>query len=174
LTVETFQTEFEIDALVGVISLMRPQRILEVGAWHGGTLRHWMNLATDAVVVIDDEMRMADTWQRWADELGVELHLLHGHSEDPAIVERAQQFGPYDFCFIDGDHTYKTVRADWEHYGPPLTSIVALHDIIERPGYGVSQLWQEIRAQPGARWMEINETVEPHNETRHGIGVVWT
>lgn len=151
-----------------------PIRILEIGAWHGGTLWHWLRVGT-VVTVIDDEMRMADLWQEWAALEDAELHLLKGVSQDPAILADAAKNDPYDVLFIDGDHSYEAVRQDWENYSPMVGSggMVALHDIVERPGYGVSRLWGEIKSVPGMRWMEIVETVEPGNESRCGIGVVW-
>jgi predicted O-methyltransferase YrrM len=142
---------------------------------YGGSLRRWLGILPigGCAVVVDDTMRLADEWREWAAEADVELHLLHGHSQDPGIVTAAQSLGPYDFCFIDADHTYEAVSDDWLNFGP-LSSVVAFHDIIERPGYGVSQVWQEIKAESGRRWMEINATVPPEDETRNGIGIVWT
>jgi cephalosporin hydroxylase len=172
--VETFQAEWELGRLVSVFDQMQPSTVLEIGAWHGGTLWHWL-LPNTTVVVIDDEMRMADTWHEWAKRRRATLHLLQGPSQEPAIIAAARRHGPYEFVFIDGDHRYEAVRADAENYAPMVApgGALAFHDIIERPGYGVSQVWGEIKSRPGARWMEIAETVEPGNESRCGIGILW-
>ena len=37
---------------------------------------------------------------------------------------------PFDFIFIDGDHTEEAMRADWEGWSPLAASIVALHDTV--------------------------------------------
>jgi predicted O-methyltransferase YrrM len=65
------------------------------------------------------------------------------------VVEEVKALGPYDFAFIDGDHRYEGVKADWENYGP-LAKIVVFHDIVkpkagERQELGVWRLWEEIR-----------------------------
>lgn len=169
-----FQNDFELQQLVDLARRAMPIRILEVGAWHGGTLWHWLRIGT-IVAVVDDEMRMADLWREWAAQADAELHLIRGMSQDPAVVRAAAAFDPYDVLFIDADHSYEAVRRDWENYSPLVGSrgIVAFHDIVERPGYGVSRLWGEIKAVPGTRWVEIVQTVEPANESRCGIGVTW-
>ena len=45
--------------------------------------------------------------------------------------------------FIDGDHSYRGVKQDWEMYGH-LGKQVIFHDIKIGNGLGVSQLWNEI------------------------------
>lgn len=44
--------------------------------------------------------------------------------------------GPVDFVFIDGDHSFEGIRADWETWSPKVApnGIVALHDVLPRPG----------------------------------------
>jgi hypothetical protein len=52
--------------------------------------------------------------------------------------------------------------------------VVAFHDILPRSGYGVSLVWAEVKASEGARWIEIGQQeVEPGNEGRCGVGIVW-
>jgi len=170
--VETFQNPWELSLLVNLVDRLRPEAILEVGAMYGGTLRHWLWGGATRVVVVDDQMRGADAWEAWA---GVkDLCLLQGLSQDGTLVQQAAELGPYDFAFIDADHSYDAVLADWRNYGP-MTSVIAFHDILPRPGYGVSRLWGELRSAPGARCVEIvhNETL-PGNEGPCGIGVLWT
>ena len=172
--VEAYQNEWELKQLMVLLNAEMPRSVLEVGAMYGGTLQEWLDLVwVEKVVVVDDEMRGAEEWGRWADRVAVELTLLQGASQDPALIAAARREGPFDFVFIDADHTYNAVKADWESYSP-MARIVALHDILERPGYGVSQLWSEIKAQPQTRCMEIchNATL-PGNEGPCGIGVVW-
>jgi hypothetical protein len=92
---------------------------------------------------------------------GHETHLFLGNSRAPSLVAAVQALGPYDFCFIDGDHSYEGVKADWENYGPHA-KIVAFHDIINN--VGCFRLWNEIKAE--------YRTVEYTSSMFLGIGVV--
>jgi predicted O-methyltransferase YrrM len=94
--------------------------------------------------------------------LGYDAHLFLGNSRAPSLVAAVQALGPYDFCFIDGDHTYEGVKADWENYGPHAKT-VAFHDIVNN--VGCFRLWNEIKAA-GYR------TVEYTSSVFLGIGVV--
>ena len=170
MSVEAYQNEWELAQMMDIVSGLKPRSILEVGAMFGGTLQHWVPIA-EHVVVVDDEMRNASEWERWADDWNTQLDLLQGMSQDPALVEQARALGPYDFIFIDADHRYESVKADWENYSPMIApgGVFAFHDTqhIGDPSYGVEQLWGEITAQPDVRWVHIVMT------NHCGIGLLW-
>lgn len=173
--IETFQNEWELEELVRIFDYHGPAKVLEIGSWDGGTLWHWL-LNSDLVVAVDDRMNRADDWLYWSNAIGTDLHLIQGKSQDPRVVDEAFGYGPYNFLFIDGDHTYDSVRKDWDNYSPMVRKggIIALHDILPRPGYGVSQLWEQITSLEGVRYMTICQNeVMPGNEGRCGIGVVF-
>ncbi len=48
-----------------------------------------------------------------------EIRILHGLSQDPAILEQAST-SEYDLVVVDGDHTYAGVKNDVDRYGPLL------------------------------------------------------
>ncbi len=52
----------------------------------------------------------------------------------------------YDFCFIDGDHSYKSVKYDYENM-KKYCKIICLHDIklTIRQYEGAKKLWKEIK-----------------------------
>ena len=168
--VDTFQNSWELEQLLAVVERLAPVSVLEVGTWHGGTLWHWLQFA-GSVVAIDDEMRLAADWRQWAEEAGATLHLLQGRSQDPAIVEQARELGPYDFIFIDGDHTYEAVKADWANYRDMVWpgGVFCFHDTqhIGDATYGVEQLWGEITSETDVRWMHLAQT------THCGIGILF-
>jgi predicted O-methyltransferase YrrM len=169
---ECYQNEWELKQLVAIYRELDVYSALEVGAMYGGSLRRWLGRGT-TVVVVDDQMRRAAEWERWASSADANLVLLQGQSNNTELVWKAADLGPYQFVFIDADHTYEAVREDWENFSPMVgkDGVVAFHDIVERPGYGVSYLWDEIKAQPKSRTVEI--IGEPVHEYRCGIGVVW-
>jgi predicted O-methyltransferase YrrM len=173
-TLEVLQTEWELEMMVKVCRAQRPVRILEVGAWEGGTLWHWLNSSAGTVVVVDDAMRNADLWQAWAYDAHTTLKLVQGRCENQDVVEQARKLGPYDLVFVDADHAYHAVKTDWENYSTMLApgGAFAFHDIIVRPDYGVSILWEQIKAEPGICWMEIVRTPDSP-DIWGGIGICW-
>jgi predicted O-methyltransferase YrrM len=168
--VDVFQNEWELDQMLAVVEREQPKRILEVGSWDGGTLWHWLQIAEE-VVSIDDGMRRAEDWKQWADDANTDLILLQGLSQDAELIEKARELGPYDFIFIDADHTYPAVHADWVNFSPMIAEggVFAFHDTqhIGDPSYGVEQLWNEITSQPDVRWLHIVMT------NHCGIGMLW-
>ena len=173
--IETFQAEFELEQMVAAVERHDPETALEIGIWDGGTLWHWLQIAYE-VVAVDDRMRRQGDWFEWAQEKHTELHLYQGMSNDPSVIEKVEQHAPYDFLFIDADHTYPSVLADWNNYSPMVKEggLVAFHDIFARPGYGVSRLWGELTSTEGCRYMEIRHNeVQADNEGLCGIGLIW-
>lgn len=73
-----------------------------------------------------------DTWQEFLDNTkSYKDHIvpIRGYSTD-VVCEVAANTGFIDLLFIDGDHTYEGVKADWEAYKVFLRSgsVVVLHD----------------------------------------------
>ncbi len=100
--------------------------------------------------------------------LGHDADLFLGNSHSLDAVVWAKQWAPYDFVFIDGDHDYAGVKADWESYGP-FGKMVGLHDVELLPD--VRQLWNEIKATGRKTdWCALPQA-RYHNR-RLGIGVV--
>ena len=82
---------------------------------------------------------------------------------------------PFDFIFIDGDHSANAAMADWRNYWPMLRTggFLAFHDIaypdINHEGVGVGIVWREVRNN--GKWQEFIR--EPNPEQTMGIGVMW-
>lgn len=77
--------------------------------------------------------------------LGSDILPIHMRSNDAIGVIKKHFSGDVDFLFIDGDHSYEGVKADWDNWMPLLTrpAIVVFHDI-EVPCFGVKQLYTEL------------------------------
>ena len=75
---------------------------------------------------------------------------------------------PIDLLFIDGDHSYESVKLDYELYGPLTKHLLAIHDIHTptKPNY-VKRFWKELIVIE-----KIHTVVEIKNYTRPGIGLI--
>src|SRR5205085_9029904 len=101
--------------------------------------------------------------------------LLRGDSHDPAMAARLRALlagRPVDVLFIDGDHRYEGVKADFEAYSPLVRpgGLVAFHDIVPDPGQEgmeVSRFWKDISTRhPSA------ELIASPDQHGYGIGVL--
>ena len=109
---------------------------------------------------------------------------LRGSSRDEHVLARVARLvadAPVDLLFIDGDHSYEGVAADYRLYRPLVRpgGLIVFHDIVPaattgdpRAGHrwvgGVPQFWQEVRPQGVHSW----EFVEHWDQGGFGIGVI--
>ncbi len=110
------------------LAKLNPQRGLEIGNFCGGTTLFWQTLAP-LIVSIDLEPANHEDGQFPCGRLSdVKFILGDSHAQETRL--RAEEFAPYDFLFIDGDHTREGVRMDYEMYAPLVRrgGIVGFHD----------------------------------------------
>ena len=135
------QDEREFWPLIEEISKIHPRRILEIGTNHGGSTVFWDQLVGPEGLVVGldkcgfegDIMSMFRP--EFCDHTPVsDLRLLKRDSHAPETVEEMAALFPegIDFLFIDGDHSYKGVKQDFEDYSPLVRTggLVACHDTL--------------------------------------------
>ncbi len=179
------QVRAEIDALMGTVATRRPKTVLEIGTEWGGTLLLLtLAAAPDATIIsIDMPTGGFGGYPRWKAAYfhrfvlpSQRLHLLRANSHLLTTVQTVQTIlagRPLDLLFIDGDHTYGGVKADWGMYGPLVgpDALVVFHDIVPHPPRTqceVHALWQELKATFPHR-----EIVANGAQSWGGIGVLW-
>ena len=186
--VPVYQDKSEISRLVELVKNLKPERILEIGSLHGGTLWYWMNAVNGALIVSVDSgvqsfnSRFSDIeydrlilWPQWEKETGCTIIQIRADSTSVETIEAVKAYAPFDFIFIDGGHDYNTAMTDWMNYYPLLNQggMLAFHDIAypdnNPDGYAVGKVWREVRAR--GRWQEIIRENNP--EGIWGIGVMW-
>lgn len=153
------QNKVELETLVEWLKGQDIYRILEIGSRDGIVLRYMaQNLPLVAEVASIDmpngpwgyggsERSLLKQLTRLEQD-GIRARYMLGDSKDAAQIRFAETYGPYDFIFIDGDHSYEGVLADYRNYGP-IGRIVGFHDIShpeDSPAYGATKVWNEVRA----------------------------
>lgn len=167
-----YQWEAEFTELLRIYRKRKPERVLEIGTYQGGTLYHWLNQAAPGttVVSLDSYLVGVDNraaYEDWLPE-GVRLHVLSADSRHANTIKKVRALGPFDWIFIDAGHFYEEVRDDWENYRPVAApgAVVVFHDILPPsrtwPDIQVAWLWKEIKsfgwktqeiiAYPDAEW----------------------
>lgn len=164
--VHAYQDPAEFGRLWELVASRPHARVLEVGSLFGGTLWWWSHLPDiEALVSVDvptgwalqsEEIREARAqWDGWFAPR-CKFTLIDGDSHDRATIDRVE--GPFDFAFIDGDHTYEGIRSDWLGYSPLVRpgGLVAFHDTWpngSRVEAGVVKWVDELRHQvPSIEW----------------------
>lgn len=134
----------EIGAYLGASSciiasgLNDSSRLFSIDTWQNDAM-----ISTEAEAK-DPMLLPQDTFQQFLDNvryIGNKVTPLRGWSTD--MVHHLKGYQQIGFLFIDGDHSYESVKADWHAYAPLLgiNSIVAFHDT----GWaeGVNQIIEE-------------------------------
>lgn len=132
-------------------------------------------MAVDLPGALWGKKSSVDYLQRAAADLrekGYVIDVIIGDSTAPKVVERVLAKGRFDAALIDGDHTYKGVKKDWDNYRD-CAPIIAFHDIVgegmcERVHFNpveVPRFWKELK-------LTVAETIElVDRDSKMGIGV---
>ena len=185
-TIEPRQNSAEIEELYKTVIDLAPMRVLEIGTARGGTLYLWTQAAAkDATIVSVDlpegqfgggypacRIPFYQAFKRPEQK----LYLLRKDSHQTNTVEEVNKLfnnDLIDFAFIDGDHTYEGVKADFLYYGPLVRpgGLIGFHDILPRPdlpSIQVNRFWKELRKKYNTR-----EIIGPDESGRKiGIGLI--
>ena len=180
---EATQIESEIIAALELFEQEQPRRVLEIGTARGGNFYLLSRAAAEDATLVSLDLPGGpfgggySTWKlpiyRRLVRPGQRPVFLRANSHDVSsveIVRRHLNQQPLDLAFIDGDHTYQGVKRDWELYSPLVRAggLIAFHDIVENPGWGVNRLWNEVKTSGVQYW----EFVADPKQGWAGIGIV--
>lgn len=119
-------------ALHGLIRLLRPQTVVEIGRLEGVS-GEWMLAAMEDnkkghldSVDIQTKRECIPRLAPWEDKGMITVHEFDSHGPQAAAL--AQKLDPIDFIFIDGDHTPDAVEADCRLWLPHVRGYVLFHD----------------------------------------------
>ena len=177
-----YQHMAEITRLCTRLATSDVLRVLEIGTHRGGTAACFATIATDLVVSIDKpDGQWGGIGEAASHERDEGLRrdfphwqIVRGDSHDLSTrqaVEAIANGVPFDFLFIDGDHSEAGVTADFLDYRHMVKpgGLIGFHDIAsteehDRVGCQVDRLWRELRngrhgfygiedlTQPGLPW----------------------
>ena len=101
------------------------------------------------------------------------LTLICGDSTEKDTVDKAIILGPYDLIFIDGGHSYETVKKDFNNFSKILErdGVIVIHDIFSDTVLGVPKYWKEIKKKLKKKY-SFHEFYDPKQEFKYGIGVI--
>ena len=181
------QKRSEIGEVLRRVAELRPASILEIGAFEGGTLALFAQAAGPGTFILSLDISYQDhqlaAYPHFAN-LGQQITCRRCDSHaasTPAIVRDWLGGRLLDVLFIDGDHSYDGVKADYEMYAPFVRpgGLIAFHDIHPdyRTRYGriteadvgeVPRFWRELKAGH----TDVTELIEDPEQDGMGIGVL--
>lgn len=99
------------------------------------------------------------------------LTLVCGDSTSARVLNIVKALGPYDFIFIDANHTYEYVKKDFNNYKEFLVTggVIGLHDVDCPDWPGIKQFWNELK-ETGSYLQ--NDFVCRDYLIQYGIGMV--
>lgn len=171
------QIPCEIQQLAEEVKKISPSTVLEIGTSTGGTLYIWSRYlkSCERIISIDLPEGYPHTKIKFFElfDRNKRFHCLRSNSQNRETQDRLSQIlnnDKIDFLFIDGDHSYNCVRQDFEMYKQFVVSggVIAFHDIVYRPNYGVNMFWNEIKHNYASK-----EIIASKNQVGYGIGILY-
>jgi cephalosporin hydroxylase len=156
------QIREEILAFAWFVHTFGVRNMMEIGTAYGGTLKVWCELCEGKRISVDlvggihggIDRQATDIRNKFFQETYEGVYLIDGdsHKEDTKHRVREVLDGELvELLFIDGDHTYEGVTADYQMYKEFVApgGIIAFHDINDTPHHRalnafVSVLWREL------------------------------
>ncbi len=174
----------EFAPFIAFVSRRPLATIVEIGSSRGGTFYAWCAIADPDALIVGIDFpggAFGEFSEQSVDLIGGYKrerqipYVISGDSHAPETLARLRAIldgREIDLLFIDGDHTYEGVRADFENYRDlVMDGLIAFHDIVpgeSRRVGGVPEFWAEIKRE--FRHMEL---VEGWGQNGYGIGVLF-
>lgn len=157
------QIRSEISGLLRHVKKLKPKYIVEIGTANGGTLLSLIKISpSDSTnISIDLPSGAFGGGYAWYKipllkafvSKKQHIHLLRADSHSLKTKKTLQNIlgeKKIDFLLIDGDHTYKGVKQDFDLYSPLVRKggSIAFHDIVphsKKLNCGVDKLWSKLK-----------------------------
>jgi predicted O-methyltransferase YrrM len=182
------QKQKEILRLLEILGELRPSAICEIGAAGGGTTFLLSHASPNDAVIVTVDLLFSEARKAALRQFalpGQKIVCLQADSHEPGTINLVRDHLPdhrLDVLYLDGDHSYEGISADFESFSPLVRpgGIIVFHDIvpdfktrygIETTSYvgGVPQFWKEIKASHS----RVEELVEDSGQDGYGIGILY-
>jgi len=175
------QNRSEIEGLLLLLQQAPPKVVLEIGTASGATIMLFACVSDGEATLVTVDLPLGISRERLVRSAArgprqtIRALRTDSHAaETKASVQELLGGRPVDFLFIDGDHSYEGVKADFETYAPFVRpgGFIAFHDIVPGPEEyvgGVPAFWQELKQGRATR-----EFVASWQQRGLGIGVIET
>lgn len=183
--IRPIQAMKEVKHLLQRLVKLKAETVVEIGTCRGGTLYLFCKFAEPHATIISVDLpygQFGGGYPEWRipfyksfAKKNQHLHLIRDDSHTSHVIEQVHKIldgREIDFLFIDGDHTYQGVKADFENYGKLVRKggIIAFHDILHNPWAPLCQVpkfWKELKPQ-----YETEEFIDDVNQGGWGVGVI--
>ena len=182
------QNKFEIIKFIKIIDTLKPRYILEIGTALGGTLFLLSRFSNKKAEIISIDLPKAGgsfgggyfeyrtPFLKAFARRNQKIILLRSNSHKLSTLKKIKEIlnnRELDLLFIDGDHSYKGVKKDFEMYRPLVKpgGVICFHDIV--PGIkehvgGVPKFWKDINSK-----FSTQEIVDKWDQGGFGIGIIF-
>lgn len=179
IRIEPAQSKEEITKLMDLIKRANVKTMMEIGTLHGGTLFLFSRVIDKNAMILCNNlsdgrpqktvfMSKIALFKAFIDNPD-NMHFIYGSSHDDKTLretKRLLQKNKLDFLFIDADHSYEGVKADYVMYSPLVRKggIIAFHDVAGTDD--VKTFWNEEKRK------HRNVKVFAVPKSTMGIGVI--
>jgi hypothetical protein len=162
------QQREELIAFCEWIESQQIRSYLEIGVWTGRLVSVLQALFQFKPVAACDLGLAGELGQRVY--LPREIYFLPANSHSLEYQAWREQFGMIDLVLIDGDHSYDSVKRDFEINRRYPHRFLVFHDIANQDptSVGVSRFWKELEGNK----LEIHRP-DLNLRSRMGIGIWW-
>ncbi len=178
----------EIRTLLDRVRERKPATIVEIGSAGGGTTFLFSRAAGPGTRIISVDLGFSDERMEAIEAFalpGQTIRCVRADSQCQETAERVRELlsgDDIDLLFIDGDHSYGGVSADFHFYSPLVASggFIAFHDIVpdfhQRFGRNtvvdtgeVPRFWSELKSKSQDA---VEEIIEHPDQDGYGLGIV--